>query len=139
MSLAHTMPSRPPEHHLPSPLFPLCRHYAYTTRDRQPGPCDALIYFLCFLRFLRNGLGVKTSDWWGRWLDQVNAAPERSKSSSRLSSLCSTQPTKGALRQTPPYFHGEGNLHAGGPVSHHQSLRTECARTAASCSCARSV
>jgi hypothetical protein len=35
--------------------------------------------------------------------------------------------------------YGEGNLCAGDPVSHHHRLRTECARPAASCSCARSV
>ena len=49
-------------------------------------------HFLRFLRFLRNGISVKTSDWWGRWLDQVNAANAQSKSSSKLLSLCSTQP-----------------------------------------------
>jgi hypothetical protein len=48
--------------------------------------------FMRFLRFLRNGLGVKTSDWWGRWLDQVKDAHAQSKSSSKLLSLCSTQP-----------------------------------------------
>ena len=48
--------------------------------------------FMHFLRFLRNGLSVKTSDWWGRWLHQVNAAHAQSKSSSKLLSLCSTQP-----------------------------------------------
>jgi hypothetical protein len=30
------------------------------------------------------------------------------------SPLCSTQRHNGALRQTPPYFYGEGNLYAGG-------------------------
>src|SRR5918992_253389 len=57
------MPSRPPEHHLPIPLFLLCLQNTSAIRDRLRGPCDALIYFLRFLRFLRNGLGVKTSDW----------------------------------------------------------------------------
>ena len=54
-------------------------------------------HFLRFLRFLRNGLGVKTSDWWGRWLDQVNAAHAHSKSSTMLLSLCSTQPHRNRL------------------------------------------
>src|SRR5215218_1688038 len=67
------------------------RQYAYTIRDGQRGPCDALIYLLRFLRFLRNDLSVKTSDWWGRWLHQAKVAPARSKSSSKLLSLCSTQ------------------------------------------------
>jgi hypothetical protein len=71
------------------------RQYVYTVRDGQRGSCDALIYFLRILRLLRNGLGVKTSDWWGRWLHQVNDAHAQSKSSNRLPSLCSTQPHKG--------------------------------------------
>ena len=54
---------------------------------------DALIYFVRLLRFLRNGLGVKTSDWWGRWLDQVNAAHAQSKSSTKLLSRCSLNHT----------------------------------------------
>src|SRR5919112_2735744 len=86
------MSSGPSEDHLPIPLFSLCLQNTSAIRDRLRGPCDALIYFLRFLRFLRNGLGVKTSDWWGRWLDQVNAAHAQSKSSSKLLSLCSTQP-----------------------------------------------
>jgi hypothetical protein len=61
---------------------------------------DALIYFLRLLRFLRNGLGVKTSDGIS-WLDQVNAAHAQSKSSTKLLSLYSTQRYNGALRQTP--------------------------------------
>jgi hypothetical protein len=69
--------------------------------------------FLCFLRFLRNDLSVKTSDG-SRWLDQVKDAHAQSKSSSRLPSLCSTQRHNGALRLTPPYFYGEGNLYPGG-------------------------
>jgi len=56
------------------------------------GLFDALISFLRLIRFLRNGLGVKTSDWWGRWLHQVKDAHGQSKSSSKLPSLCSTQP-----------------------------------------------
>ena len=44
-----------------------------------------------FLRFLRNDLSVKTSDGIS-WLDQAKGAPARSKSSSKLLSLCSTQP-----------------------------------------------
>jgi hypothetical protein len=56
------MPSGPLEHHLPIPLFLLCRQYAYTTRDDRRGLFDALIYFLRFLRFLRSNLRIKTSD-----------------------------------------------------------------------------
>jgi hypothetical protein len=37
--------------------------------------------------------------------------------------------TYGTLRLTPPYVYGEGNLYGGGPVSHQQSLRTECAHS----------
>src|SRR5215203_6600529 len=87
------MPSGPLEHHLPIPLFPLCRQNTSAIRDRLRGPCDALIYFLRFSRFLRNGLGEKTSDR-GRWLDRVKAAHAQSKSSSKLPSLCTTQPHK---------------------------------------------
>jgi hypothetical protein len=68
-------------------------------------------HFLRFLRFLRN-LSVKTPDGIS-WLDQAKDAPARSKSSSKLPSLCSTQPRIRALRQTLPYFYGEGNLCAG--------------------------
>jgi hypothetical protein len=32
-----------PEHHLPIPLFPLCRQYANTTRGDRRGLFDALI------------------------------------------------------------------------------------------------
>jgi hypothetical protein len=71
------LPALPPEH---------LRHQGPPT-----SPCDALIHFLRFLRFLRNGLGVKTSHG-GRWLDRVNAAHAQSKSSTKLLSLCSTQP-----------------------------------------------
>jgi hypothetical protein len=39
---------------------------------------DALIHFLRFLRFLRNGLGVKTSDG-NSWLDRVKDAHAQSK------------------------------------------------------------
>jgi hypothetical protein len=138
------MPSRPPEHHLPIPLFPLCRQSTSTISDRLRGPCDALIYFLRFLCFLRNGLGVKTSDWWGRWLHQVNAAHAQSKSSTKLLSLCSTQPHIRGSPTNPSLLLGRGSIERatcmpGGPVSHHQSPRAECARPAASCSCARSV
>ena len=59
-------------------------------------------------------------------VEQATDAHAQSKSSSRLSSLCSTQPHKRALRQTPPYVYREGNLYAGDPVSHRESLRTEC-------------
>src|SRR5918993_2205703 len=83
------MPRAPPEHYS---LFPLCRQNTSAIRYHLRGLFDALIYFLRFLRFLRNGLGAKTSDWWGRWLHQVNAAHAQSKSSSKLPSLCSTQP-----------------------------------------------
>jgi hypothetical protein len=137
------MSSGPLEHHLPIPLFPLCRRKTSAIRDGQRGPSDALLHFLRLLRFLRNGLGINTSDW-GRWLDQVKDAYAQSKSSSKLPSLCSTQPYTRALRLTPPYFYGEG-LWRGQPVcrrsckSSHHRLRTECARTAFSRSCARSV
>jgi hypothetical protein len=88
------MPSGPLEHHLPIPLFPLCRQNTSAIRDRQRCPCDTLIYllrFLRFLRFLRSTLSLKTVEWWGRWLDQAKDAPARSKSSNRLRSLCSTR------------------------------------------------
>src|SRR5918994_690568 len=83
LSRPRTMSSGPLEHHLPIPLFPLCRQYVYTICDDRRGLFAALIYFLRFLRVLRNGLGVKTSDWWGRWLHQVKVAPAYSKSSSK--------------------------------------------------------
>ena len=117
------------EHHLPLPLFPLCRQYVYTIRDDRRGLFAALVYFLRFLRFLRSTLSLKTSDWWGRWLDQVKDAPAPSKSTNRLPSLCSTQRHNGALRQTLPYY-GERNLCAGDPVSHHRSLRAGCTTAA---------
>jgi hypothetical protein len=65
--------------------------YAYNIRDRQRDPCDALLHFLRFLRFLRKDFSVKTSDG-SRWRDQAKDAPAQSKSSNRLPSLCSTQP-----------------------------------------------
>jgi hypothetical protein len=128
------MPPGPLEHHLPIPLFPLCRQNTSAIRDSQRGPCDALIHFLRFLRFLRNDLSVKTSDWWGRWLDQVNAAPARSKSSSRLPSLCSTQPHIRGPPTNPSPLLWRGSMERatcvpGGPVSHQQSLRAECAHS----------
>jgi hypothetical protein len=86
------MSSGPLEHHLPILLFPLCRQNTSTIRDGQRGPCDALLHFLRFLRILRNGLGVKTSDWWGRWLHQAKDNHLQSKSSTKLLSLFSTQP-----------------------------------------------
>ena len=48
------------------PLFPLCLQNTSTIRDRQRDPCDALIYFLRFLRFLRNDQSLKTTDG-GSW------------------------------------------------------------------------
>jgi hypothetical protein len=86
----HIMPSGPLEHHLPIPS--LLHRYISTIRDDRRDLPDALIYFVRLLRFLRNGPGVKTSDWWGRWLHPVNAAHAQSKSSSKLHSHCSTQP-----------------------------------------------
>jgi hypothetical protein len=132
------MPSRPPEHHLPIPLFPLCLQNTSAIRDRLRGPCDALIYFLRFLRFLRNDLSEKTLNG-SRWLEQAKDINPQSKSSSRLSSLCSTQRHKGVVRQTLPYYGERNPCVAGNPVSHHQSPTTKYARTAASCSCARSA
>ena len=85
------MSSGPLEHHLPIPLFPLCLQNTSAIRDRLRGPCDALIYLLRFLRFLRNDLSEKTSDG-SRWLDQVKDAHAQSKSSSKLPSFCSTRP-----------------------------------------------
>jgi hypothetical protein len=64
---------------------------------------------LCLSRFLRTDLGVKPSDWWSSWLDQVKDAHAQSKSRSKLPSLCSTQRHNGALRQTLTYY-GQGNL-----------------------------
>jgi hypothetical protein len=43
------------------------------------------------LRFLRNDLSVKNSDGIS-WLDQAKEAHAQSKSSTKLLSLCSTQP-----------------------------------------------
>jgi hypothetical protein len=55
--------------------------------------------FMRFLRFLRNGLSVKTSGGIS-WLDQAKDAHAQSKSSSKLLSLCSTQPhIKGLFTQ----------------------------------------
>src|SRR5215211_2503450 len=85
--LTHTISSGPPEHHLPIPS--LLHRYISTIRDDRRGLFDALLHFLRFLRFLRNGLGVKTLDG-SRWLDPVKVAHGQSKSSSRLPSLCST-------------------------------------------------
>src|SRR5215211_1760293 len=62
--LTHTISSGPLEHHLPIPS--LLHRYISTIRDDRRGLLDALIHFLRFLRLLRNGLGAKTSDWWGR-------------------------------------------------------------------------
>jgi hypothetical protein len=79
----------------------------------------ALIYFLRFLRFLRNERSVKVSDGIS-WLDQAKEAPARSKSSSKLLSLCSTQRHNNrAFRQTPPYYGERNPCVAGNPVSHH--------------------
>jgi hypothetical protein len=127
------MLSGPPEH---NSLFPLCRQNTSTISDRQRGPCEAMI---SFLRFLRNDLSVKTSDG-SRWLDQVKDAHAQSKSSSRLPSLCSTQPDiKGLLRPV-TYYDGESNLCAGGSCkSSHHRLRTECTYSRTTRSCARSV
>src|ERR687890_815300 len=109
------MSSGPSEHHLPIPLFSLCLQNTSAIRDgQQRGPCGAPIYFLRLLRFLRNGLGVKTSDG-SRWLHQVNAAHAQSKSSSKLLSLCSTQRYNGALRQTLPYYGERNPCVAGNP------------------------
>ena len=130
------MPRGPSEHHLPIPLF---RQNTSGIRDRLRGPCGVLIYFLRFLRFLRNSLGVKTSDWGGRWLDQAKDAPAGSESRSELPSLCCTQLHISGPPTNPSLLLWRGQPVSGGPVSHHQSLRAECARTAASCSCARSV
>jgi hypothetical protein len=85
----------------PYPLFPLCPQYVYTIRDDRRGLFDALIHFLRFLRYLRSNLSVKTSHWWGRWLDRAKDAHAQCKSSSKLPSLYSTQRPYGALRRTP--------------------------------------
>jgi hypothetical protein len=83
---------------------PVHLHYQHTTgatRTSENSVPANFGEFMRFLRFLRNDLSVKTSDWWGRWLDQVNAVHAQSKSSSKLLSLCSTQRNNEALRQTP--------------------------------------
>jgi len=131
------MPSGPLEHHLPIPLFPLCRQYAYIIRDDRRGLFDSLIYFLRFLRFLRNDLSVKSSDW-GRWLDQAKDAPAQSKSSNRLPSLCSTQPHIDGLFAQVLTTMGRATYVPGDPVSHHHSLRAECTYNRTTRSCARS-
>jgi hypothetical protein len=105
------------------PLFSLCRQYVYTIRDDRRGLFDALIYLLRFSRFLRNGLGVKTSDWRGRWLHQVKDAHGQSKSSSKLPSLCSTQPhIKGFLDNPLPTSMERTTSMPGDPVSHHTTV-----------------
>jgi hypothetical protein len=102
------MLSGPPEH---NSLFPLGRQNTSTISDRQRGPCDALIYFLRFLGFLRNGLNVKTSDGIS-WLDQAKDAPAQSKSSNRLPS---SAPINGITKLfDKPYYYGEETLCAGG-------------------------
>jgi gluconate kinase len=78
-----------------------------------------------FLRFLRNDLSVKTSDR-GRWLHQVNAAHAQSKSSSKLPSLCSTQPHINGFLDKPLPTSMKRATCAGDPVSHRHRLRTEC-------------
>ena len=60
-------------------LFPHFLQNTSAIRDGQRGPRDALIYFLRFLRFLRNSIGVKTSNWWGRWLDQAKDTLHKAK------------------------------------------------------------
>jgi hypothetical protein len=40
----------------PYPLFPLCLQNTSAIRDRLRGPCDALLHFLRFIRFLRSDL-----------------------------------------------------------------------------------
>jgi hypothetical protein len=76
------MSSGPPEHHLPIPLFPLRLQNTSAIRDGQRGPCGALIYFLRFLRFLRNlSLGIVR---YLGWPEQANDNHPQSKSSSRL-------------------------------------------------------
>ena len=133
------MSSGPLEHHLPIPLFPLCRQYVYTIRDDRRGLFAALVYFLRFLRFLRSTLSLKTSDWWGRWLDQVKDAPAQSKSSNKFPSLCSTQPHIRGSSTNPSLLLWRGQPVCRGPVSDQQSLRTECTYSRTTRSCARSV
>src|SRR5215207_8305714 len=81
---------------------------------------------LRLLRFLRRNLRAKPSDWRGRWLDQVKDAHSQSKSSSRLPSLCSTQPHITELFDKPFPTMGRATYVPGDPVSHHHRLRTEC-------------
>jgi hypothetical protein len=132
------MPSRPQEHHLPIPLFSLCRQNTSAIRDRLRGPCGALISFLRFLRILRNGLSVKTSDWGaGGWI--------RPKTPLREARVGVSSPPSAPLNGITELFDkpfptlGRNPCVAGNPVSHHQSPSTMYARTSASCSCARSV
>jgi hypothetical protein len=66
-----------------------------------------------FLRFLRNDLSINTSDW-GRWLDQAKDAHAQTREAISSPPSAPINHTLGALRLTPPYFYGEGNLYAGG-------------------------
>ena len=91
-------------------------------------------HFLRFLRFLRNDLGVKTSYWWSRWLDQAKDAHAQSKSSTKLLSLYSTQPHKRKLptnSSLPPQ--------RGQPVCRGSCKSSPQAESRVHYSCARSV
>src|SRR5215204_5830944 len=82
---------------------------------------------LRLLRFLRRNLRAKPSDWRGRWLDQVKDAHSQSKSSSRLPSLCSTQPHMNGLFDKPlPTSMERATCVPGDTVSRDYRLRTEC-------------
>src|SRR5829696_873183 len=93
------MCSGPLEHHLPIHLFPLCSQNTSAIRDRLRGPCVALIYFLRFLRFLRNGLGALQLE-----LAAVDVRMRASSSASGtssilyLSSLTESHRRRGVLR-----------------------------------------
>jgi len=81
-----------------------------------------------FLRFLRNDLSAKTSNG-SRWLDRVKDAMHKAR-------VAVGSPPSAPLNGITelfdkPLLWGEKPLCAGDPVSHHHSLRTEYARTAA--------
>jgi hypothetical protein len=58
----------------------------------------------------------------GGWLDQVKDAPVRSKSSSKLPSLCSTQPHIKELFAQVLTTMGRATYVPGDPVNHHDTV-----------------
>ena len=94
-------------------------------------------HFLRFLRFLRI-LTWRLLDL-GGWPEQAKENHLQSKSSSKLPSLCSTQPHINGLFAQVLTTMGLETCVPGDLVSHPQSLRTECTYSRTTRSCARSV